>query len=160
MKHSDNQFSPVSRWERIRTRIEHEIDSRSVRWGVWLLRRSRAGSPGSGTAGRSFSPPGGAGQAGNESYPCSSFQTVTGMVVVAANSGLPSHPGWYFNLRADPRARVEVAGRVDFRPCGGAAGRGGSRILAAGTVRCARLRPISEADQPPTPVGQAGPRPP
>ncbi len=31
-----------------------------------------------------------------------------GMIVVAANSGLPSPPGWYFNLTADPRARVEV----------------------------------------------------
>jgi deazaflavin-dependent oxidoreductase (nitroreductase family) len=33
------------------------------------------------------------------------------MIVVAANSGLPSPPGWYFNLTADPRARVEVGGR-------------------------------------------------
>ena len=32
------------------------------------------------------------------------------MVVVAANSGLPAHPGWYFNLKADPHADVEVEG--------------------------------------------------
>jgi deazaflavin-dependent oxidoreductase (nitroreductase family) len=34
------------------------------------------------------------------------------MVVVAANSGLPSPPGWYFNLTADPFARVEVGDRT------------------------------------------------
>jgi len=32
------------------------------------------------------------------------------MLVVAANSGLPTPPGWYFDLRADPRATVEVEG--------------------------------------------------
>jgi deazaflavin-dependent oxidoreductase (nitroreductase family) len=34
------------------------------------------------------------------------------LVVVAANSGLPTHPAWYLNLTADPRARVEVEGRT------------------------------------------------
>ena len=32
--------------------------------------------------------------------------------MVAANSGLPSPPGWYCNLTADPRAKVEVGGRT------------------------------------------------
>jgi len=34
------------------------------------------------------------------------------MVVAAANGGGASHPGWYFNLKADPVARVEVMGRT------------------------------------------------
>lgn len=34
------------------------------------------------------------------------------MVVVAANSGMPSLPGWYFNLIANPQAQVEVRGRA------------------------------------------------
>ncbi len=33
------------------------------------------------------------------------------LVVVAANSGMPSPPAWYLNLRAHPRARVEIPGR-------------------------------------------------
>jgi deazaflavin-dependent oxidoreductase (nitroreductase family) len=33
------------------------------------------------------------------------------MVLAAANDGGASHPGWYFNLRADPAASVEVMGR-------------------------------------------------
>jgi len=34
------------------------------------------------------------------------------MIIVAANSGLPSSPGWYFNVTADPQARVEVGDRT------------------------------------------------
>ena len=34
------------------------------------------------------------------------------MIIVAANSGLPSSPGWYFNLMADPLALVEVGERT------------------------------------------------
>lgn len=30
------------------------------------------------------------------------------LVVFAANGGRPTHPGWYHNLCADPRATVEV----------------------------------------------------
>jgi F420H(2)-dependent quinone reductase len=33
------------------------------------------------------------------------------MIVAAANDGGASHPGWYFNLVANPAARVEVMGR-------------------------------------------------
>jgi deazaflavin-dependent oxidoreductase (nitroreductase family) len=32
------------------------------------------------------------------------------MVVVAANTGRPSHPGWFHNLMATPTARVEAMG--------------------------------------------------
>jgi deazaflavin-dependent oxidoreductase (nitroreductase family) len=34
----------------------------------------------------------------------------TGMVIVGSNFGRPHHPGWVHNLRAQPRARVEIAG--------------------------------------------------
>jgi deazaflavin-dependent oxidoreductase (nitroreductase family) len=34
------------------------------------------------------------------------------MIVAAANDGGASHPGWYFNLKADPAARVEVMARA------------------------------------------------
>jgi len=32
-------------------------------------------------------------------------------VLVASNGGSPSHPSWYLNLLADPRATIEVEGR-------------------------------------------------
>ncbi|MEW6272804.1 MAG: nitroreductase family deazaflavin-dependent oxidoreductase [Thermodesulfobacteriota bacterium] len=33
-------------------------------------------------------------------------------VVVASNGGSDRHPAWWLNLRANPRARVEVGGRT------------------------------------------------
>ena len=33
------------------------------------------------------------------------------MIVAAANDGASVHPGWYFNLQAQPAARIEVMGR-------------------------------------------------
>lgn len=35
------------------------------------------------------------------------------LVVVASQGGLPSHPQWYFNLRAQPETRVHLKGRRD-----------------------------------------------
>jgi deazaflavin-dependent oxidoreductase (nitroreductase family) len=32
--------------------------------------------------------------------------------VIASNAGQDSHPGWFFNLRSDPRVRVEVGARA------------------------------------------------
>jgi deazaflavin-dependent oxidoreductase (nitroreductase family) len=33
-------------------------------------------------------------------------------VVIASNGGAPRHPGWYQNLRANPKAQVQIARRV------------------------------------------------
>jgi len=40
------------------------------------------------------------------------FRDGEAMILAAANDGGTSHPGWYFNLVADPAARVEVMGRT------------------------------------------------
>lgn len=43
-------------------------------------------------------------------------------VLVASNGGSPSHPAWYLNLLADPRATIEVEGKrreVLARPVSG-----------------------------------------
>jgi deazaflavin-dependent oxidoreductase (nitroreductase family) len=34
------------------------------------------------------------------------------MVIVAANSGRSSHPGWFYNLKATPTVRVQVRDRI------------------------------------------------
>lgn len=34
------------------------------------------------------------------------------LVVVASNAARPEHPGWYWNLTGEPRARVRVGGRT------------------------------------------------
>ncbi len=33
-------------------------------------------------------------------------------VIVASNGGSDRHPAWYFNLRNDPRARLEIGGET------------------------------------------------
>src|SRR6266516_5713733 len=40
------------------------------------------------------------------------FRDGTNMVIVAANSGRSSHPGWFYNLRATPTVRVQVMDRI------------------------------------------------
>ena len=32
--------------------------------------------------------------------------------IVASNGGSPTHPGWYHNLKANPRVKVEVGGQT------------------------------------------------
>jgi deazaflavin-dependent oxidoreductase (nitroreductase family) len=32
------------------------------------------------------------------------------LIVVASNYGRPRHPAWYYNLRANPRASIEIGG--------------------------------------------------
>lgn len=40
------------------------------------------------------------------------FRDGADLVVVAANSGRPSHPDWFYNLKATPTARVQVMDRI------------------------------------------------
>jgi deazaflavin-dependent oxidoreductase (nitroreductase family) len=39
--------------------------------------------------------------------------SAAGYVVVASNGGQARHPGWYWNLDAEPRVRVRVGGRAE-----------------------------------------------
>ena len=93
---------PLPRMERIKTHIEHTVDTRSARFGAWLLRRTKGRvvrlwhrqALVLTTRGR---------RSGVErTVPLQFFPDGDRMIVVAANSGLPTRPGWYFNLTADP----------------------------------------------------------
>jgi F420H(2)-dependent quinone reductase len=83
--------------ERIKTRIEHLVDTRSARFGAGLLRLTKGRIARLWrrqvlvltTRGR---------RSGKErTVPLQYFPDGQAMVVVAANSGLASPPGWYFN---------------------------------------------------------------
>ena len=103
---------PLPLKERIKTRIEHEVDTRSVRLAAALIRMTK------GHVARLWrrqvlllttrSRKSGL----ERTVPLQFFPDGEDMIIVAANSGLPSPPGWYFNLTADPSARVEVGGRT------------------------------------------------
>lgn len=98
--------------ERIKTRIEHEGDTRSVRLAAALIRLTKGRVAQLWrrqvllltTRGR---------KSGKErTVPLQFFPDGDDMIILAANSGLPSPPGWYFNLTADPLVQVEVGGRT------------------------------------------------
>lgn len=103
---------PLPLKEQIKTRIEHEVDTRSVGLAAGLIRLTKGHVARLWrrqvllltTRGR---------KSGLErTVPLQFFPDGNDMIVVAANSGLPSPPGWYFNLTADPLARVEVGDRT------------------------------------------------
>jgi F420H(2)-dependent quinone reductase len=94
------------------TRIEHVVDTRSVGFGCWLYRLTRGRITRLWrrralvltTVGRRSGLP--------RTVLVQFFPDGDDYVVVAANSGLPTHPGWYLNLKAHPQARIEVEGRT------------------------------------------------
>jgi deazaflavin-dependent oxidoreductase (nitroreductase family) len=96
---------------RLATRIENAVDRHSVRFGAWLLRRTRGRvvrlwrrrALVLTTTGRRTGRP--------RTVVVQYFPDGDDMVVVAANSGMPTHPAWYLNLTADPEAQVDVEGR-------------------------------------------------
>jgi deazaflavin-dependent oxidoreductase (nitroreductase family) len=102
----------MAEWTGLRTRLEHAIDKHSVGPGAWLLRRTKGRivrlwrrralvltAPGR-RSGRL------------RTVVVQYFPDGEDMIVVAANSGLPTHPAWYHNLVAAGEARVEVDGRT------------------------------------------------
>jgi deazaflavin-dependent oxidoreductase (nitroreductase family) len=98
--------------EELKTRIEHLVDTSSVGFGAWIYRRTngrllklwhRRALILTATGRRSGLP---------RTVIVQFFPDGHDLIVVAANSGLPTHPGWYFNLKAHPEARVEVEGRT------------------------------------------------
>jgi len=96
----------------VAARLENFIDRHSVRLGAWLLRRTRGRvvhlwhrrALVLTTRGRRSGIP--------RTVVVQHFPEGRDMVVVAANSGMPTHPAWYLNLTDDPRATVEVEGRT------------------------------------------------
>jgi deazaflavin-dependent oxidoreductase (nitroreductase family) len=100
------------RTQSLRTRIEHELDTRSVPVAVWLYRKTsgriaklwRRRVLVMTTTGRRPGAP--------RTVPVQYFVDGPDLVVVAANSGLQRPPGWYFNLRATPQAVVEIGSRT------------------------------------------------
>jgi deazaflavin-dependent oxidoreductase (nitroreductase family) len=96
----------------LRTRLEHTVDKHSVGVGAWLLRRTRGRivrlwrrrALVLTVRGRRSGRP--------RTVVVQYFPDGDDLVVVAANSGLPSQPAWYLNLMAAGEARVEVEGRT------------------------------------------------
>jgi deazaflavin-dependent oxidoreductase (nitroreductase family) len=97
---------------RLAARVENAIDRHSVRFGAWLLRGTRGRAVRLWhrralvltTTGRRTGVP--------RTVVVQYFPDGPDLVVVAANSGMPTHPAWYLNLTAHPEATVDVEGRT------------------------------------------------
>jgi deazaflavin-dependent oxidoreductase (nitroreductase family) len=103
---------PLSRKERIARFLEHTLDRRLGRFGVALYRL---------TSGRIAQLYGkdvlllttrGRRSGQERTVLLQFFRDGAQIVVVAANSGLSSHPGWFYNLKATPAAQIQVMDRL------------------------------------------------
>lgn len=140
-----------------RTRFENFVDRHSVRVGAWLLRRTRGRivrlwgrrALVLTTTGRKTGTP--------RTVVVQYFPDGRDFVVVAANSGMPTHPAWYLNLTACPEASVEVDGRKLLVRAKEMPPRGGRRLVAPSPCHCTRLRPLLAADRSANPTPAASP---
>lgn len=94
-----------------RTRLEHLLDSRSVRLAAWLYRRTHGRIAHISHRDVLLLTTTGRRTGRSRTVPLQYFPDGEDLVVVAANSGMESHPAWYHNLTALPRAVVEVDDR-------------------------------------------------
>ena len=92
----------------LRTRLEHAIDTRSVRLGAWLLRRTRGRAAHLWRRQALVLTTRGRRSGQLRTVVVQFFPDGDDLIVVAANSGMPRPPAWYLNLRADPGATVQV----------------------------------------------------
>lgn len=112
MTRTAHDVRPLSRGERIKMCVEHEVDTRSIGLAASLYHVTK------GRIARLWHrqvlllTTNGRKSGRERTVPLQFFPDGERMIVVAANSGLPSPPGWYFNLTANPRAHIEIMDRT------------------------------------------------
>jgi deazaflavin-dependent oxidoreductase (nitroreductase family) len=112
MTAADAPDRPLSRRERIVLRLEREADLRLGPLGVWVFRRTKGRVARLWGVDALILTTRGRRTGRERTLVLRYFPDGDAMIVAAANDGGDRHPGWYHNLQAEPRARVEVNGRV------------------------------------------------
>jgi len=108
----DQRGVPLSRLERLVLTLERGLDRWLSPLGVWVMRRTRGGITGPWHVEALVLTTRGRRSGRHRTVVLRFFPDGDSMVVVAANDGGRTDPGWFHNLRAEPRARVEVDGRA------------------------------------------------
>lgn len=103
---------PLSRRERIAVSIERFLDRWLSPIGVWIMRRTRGRIADRWKVEAMVLTTRGRRSGRARTVVLRYFADGEAMILAAANDGGRTHPGWYFNLVAQPTARVEVGGRV------------------------------------------------
>ncbi len=101
-----------SRLARLRTTFEHWADARTVPVAAWLLRRTKGRIVRLWHRRALVLTTHGRRSGRDRTVVVQYFPAGNDMIVVAANGGMPTNPGWYFNLASHPEAQVEVDGRT------------------------------------------------
>jgi deazaflavin-dependent oxidoreductase (nitroreductase family) len=102
----------LARRERVGLFLGRGLDKRLNPLGVWVLRRTKGGITRPWKVDALLLTTRGRRSGRERTVVLQFFPDGEAMVVAAANDGGASDPGWYFNLKADPTARVEVMGRT------------------------------------------------
>jgi len=102
----------LTRLERTRLVVGGGLDKRLSPLSVWLYRRTNGGITRPWKVDALLLTTRGRRSGRQRTVLLQYFPDGDAMILAAANDGGPSHPGWYFNLSADPAARVEVMGRT------------------------------------------------
>jgi len=102
----------ISRRERIALALHRGLDRWLSPLGVWVFRRTRGGIAGAWKVDALLLTTRGRRSGRERTVVLQYFPDGDAMIVAAANDGGTAHPGWYFNLVAEPAARVEVRGRT------------------------------------------------
>ena len=101
----------LSRKERVGLSIHRGLDKRLSRLGVWVMRRTKGGIAGPWKVDALLLTTRGRRSGRERTVVLQFFPDAGAMIVAAANDGGAEHPSWYLNLKAEPTASVEVAGR-------------------------------------------------
>jgi deazaflavin-dependent oxidoreductase (nitroreductase family) len=110
-RHLSSQ-QPLSRRERVGLSLHRGLDKWLSPLGVWVMRRTRGGIARPWKVDALLLTTRGRRSGKERTVVLQYFPDGDAMVVAAANDGGGSHPGWLFNLRAEPAVHVEVMGRT------------------------------------------------
>jgi deazaflavin-dependent oxidoreductase (nitroreductase family) len=102
----------LSRAERVGLILHRDLDRLLTPFAIWVMRRTRGEVARRWKVDALLLTTRGRRSGRERTVALQYFPDGDAMVITAANDGGTSHPGWYFNLRGDPAARVEVRGRT------------------------------------------------
>lgn len=105
------QAPQLSRAERIFLFLHRGLDKWLTPLGIWVMRRTKGAVTNLWKVDALLLTTRGRRSGRQRTVVLQFFPDGDAMIVVAANDGGAAHPGWYFNLKSDPLAQVEVMGR-------------------------------------------------
>jgi deazaflavin-dependent oxidoreductase (nitroreductase family) len=101
----------LSRKERVGLWLHRTLDKKLSPLGIWVMRHTRGSVAGPWKVDALLLTTRGRKSGRERTVVLQFFPDGEAMIVAAANDGGESHPGWYYNLRQEPKAGVEIGGR-------------------------------------------------